>query len=86
MIKLPDRTLEKLDELQELIDQHPINIPAYALARFMEIDADGLRRALDEGSAPFGFGWKNLMAENRAFEFPTYTFGVWYTGGAIDAS
>ena len=86
MIKLPDRTLEKLDELQELIDQHPINIPAYALARFMEIDADGLRRALEEGSAPFGFGWKKLKAENRAFEIPTYTFVMWYTGGAVDAS
>ena len=44
MIKLPARTLDKLNELQDLIDQHPINIPAYALARFMEIDADGLRR------------------------------------------
>lgn len=70
----------RLNELRELCQKHPIDIPIPTAAKFMHVSPECLRVALEQGSAPFGFGWKR--GKNRGFTIQTATFWQWFSGKA----
>lgn len=81
MINIPSPILEKLDELEMLVEENPVSIPLRDCADFLGMNADSLRRSLEMGQCPFGIGWQKQEGGNRAFKIPTVTFWLWYTAG-----
>ena len=78
---IPTNVSAKLEELTALCEKYPLKIPLLECAKFMGIDKDSLRACLERGSCPFGIGWIQKNANNRAFFIPTTTFWLWYTQG-----
>ena len=74
-----DAIEKKLAELDVLCEKHPANIPLADAAAFLGIHAEGLRAALMNKSAPFGFGYQKSEGAYRVFVIPTVTFYLWYT-------
>ena len=79
MGNIPVPVSEKLKELGQLVEKHPLYIPVPDLARFLGMDSDGLRASMEHGNCPFGLSWK--QGANRAFKVPTVPFYLWYTQG-----
>ena len=69
----------QLLELLELCAKYPKRIPAYVVAKFLDMNEDGLRAALMRKNAPFGFGYQKDDGGNRVFIIPTVPFFLWYT-------
>lgn len=84
VLEVPRPVVQKLEELNELIERHPLYIPVPELARFLGANPDGLRASMEHGQCPFGFPWQKDVRGNRAFKIPTVPFYLWYTqGGAF---
>lgn len=82
-IKMPDRVAEKLDELDELCEKYPDKIPVNAAAKFLCMDANVLRRSIDQCKCPFAIGCDNGPLGNRYSHIPTATFYFWYTAPLV---
>lgn len=80
-LKIPQPILDKMEELNQLIELYPNYIPLPQCASFLGMDADGLRRAIELNQCSFGISWQRPGAANRAFKIPTLTFTAWYTKG-----
>lgn len=80
-LKIPKPILDKMEDLEKLIELYPNHIPLPQCASFLEMDADGLRRAIELNQCSFGISWQRPGAANRAFKIPTLTFVAWYTKG-----
>ena len=80
-LAIPRPVEEKLDELNRLIEENPIDIPIPELARFLGADAEGLRASIEHGQCSFGIGWQKDPRGYRAFKVPTVPFYLWYTQG-----
>lgn len=76
IFKIPDSVPKMVGELNELIKNHPIDIPVKECAAFLHIGQDSLRAFLEQSPNSFGMCWKN--GANRAFYIPTTKFYLWY--------
>ena len=81
--KVPQPILNKMEELNRLVDENPNFIPLPKCATFLSMDEDGLRRAIENRQCEFGLAWQRPNAANRAFKIPTLTFVAWYTKGVM---
>lgn len=81
--KVPQPILNKMEELNHLIETYPDYIPLPKCASFLGMDDDGLRRAIETGQCSFGLGWQRSNAANRAFKIPSFTFYLWFSQGAL---
>lgn len=81
LLKIPEPVERSLEQLNQLVEKHPIYLPVGEVAEFMGMDHDGLRRSIETGNCPFGIGWQKGLTGNRAFKIPTTTFYLWYTNG-----
>ncbi len=70
---------KKLEELEALVEKHPISIPVVELADFLNINADGLKAALMRHNTPFGFAYQKNDGGYRVYVVPTVPFYLWYT-------
>lgn len=70
---------EKLYELEELVRANPQKIPLSTAAKFLGMNAEGLKAALMRGNAPFGFAYQKEDGGYRVIVIPTVTFYLWYT-------
>lgn len=73
----PQPVAEKLQELDRLVEDFPLNIPIATLAKFLGMDANCLKASMEHGNCPFGLAWK--ANSNRGFKVPTVPFYLWYT-------
>lgn len=80
---LPQPVQEKLDELNQIVEQYPIKIPVEIAAKFLGWDKSCLRRSVDQGKAPFAVGCDNGKYGNRSACIPTATFYFWYTNSIV---
>ena len=81
ILAIPKPIKNKLEELNQLVEENPISIPLTKTAAFLGMDADSLRASIEHGGCPFGLGWQKDIRGNRAFKLPTATFYLWYTQG-----
>ena len=70
---------KRLLELEALADEHPLQIPLAAAAKFLGVNPEGLKAALMRGNAPFGFGYQLTDGAYRVMVIPTVPFYLWYT-------
>lgn len=70
---------DKLHELDDLVQANPQKIPLGAAAKFLGVNAEGLKAALMRGNAPFGFAYQKSDGGYRVIVIPTVTFYLWYT-------
>ena len=73
----------KLKDLNELVEQNPSYIGVTDAARFLGMNAQGLRKNIEMGHCPFGLAWQKNGSGNKAYKIPTVTFYFWYTAGKI---
>ena len=78
-LTIPNPIIEKVNELCELVDEHPLTIPVPIAANFLNMDPESLRCALEQNRCPFGFGWQKNIRGNKGFKIPTSTLFFWYT-------
>lgn len=64
------------EKIEKLIAEYPKTCPVNIVAQFLEVDAESIRSAIDNGN--FGFSWKKNGKLNRAFCVPTAHFLRWY--------
>lgn len=80
-LRIPQCVADKLDELTALCEENPMNLTVRQVAKFLGVDANSLRAAIECGNCPFGLGWQKEIHGNRGFHIPTATFYLWYTQG-----
>lgn len=78
IFKIPEPIEAKLDELGELVKKYPQKIPSGELAKFLGMDKECLRRAIEQNKVPFAIGCDTGKYGNRYFHIPTATFYFWY--------
>ena len=71
--------VEKLKQLEALVEKHPQKIPLSEAANFLDMNEEGLKAALMRGNAPFGFAYQKNDGAYRVMVIPTVTFYLWYT-------
>ena len=74
---LSEKTIEKLNELEQLIEQYPNNIPLPECAKFLHINPSTLRNYLDSGNCPFGFSTQKKKYGNHNYTIPSPQFDIW---------
>ena len=74
-----NQIVKKLKELESLVEKHPQKIPLSAVAKFLDMNEEGLKAALMRGNAPFGFAYQKTDGAYRVAIIPTVTFYLWYT-------
>jgi hypothetical protein len=71
--------LEKLKELEDLVNKYPHKLPLSEVAKFLDMNEEGLKAALMRGNVPFGFAYQKTDGAYRVFVIPSVTFYLWYT-------
>ena len=79
---IPEPIMDRLDELNDLVVKNPLYIDLEQVAKFLHMNAEGLRNSIEKGWCPFGIGWQKNIRGYRSFKIPTLTFYMWYTHGA----
>lgn len=74
MPPIPDCIIDRIDELNRLCDENPLTLSVPQVAKFLHINADGLRYSIERGQCPFGLCWQKGKNAYRAFTIPTVTF------------
>ena len=69
----------QLEKLNVLVCQYPTKLPLREVAKFLEMNEEGLKAALIRGNAPFGFAYQKEDGAYRVMVIPTVTFYLWYT-------
>lgn len=80
-LEIPAPVLKKLDELNELVKEHPIYIPPQAAAKFLGMNPATLTACIQMRQCPFAFGYKKTPHSNSTNKIPATTFYLWYTQG-----
>ena len=57
-LAVPQAVLDKLGELNALVDAHPLYIPVPEAAALMGMEPASLRASIDSGNCPFALGWQ----------------------------
>jgi len=64
------------EQIEEIIEKHPKQIPIPVVAELMAVDPNNLREAI--GSGYLGLSWKKPGKLNRGFCIPTGKFVRWW--------
>ena len=79
-IPVPSSITDKLQQLNQLAEKYPVDIPVSAVANFLGCDGGSVRAYLMAQNS-FGMGWKKPGSANRGFFIPTAKFYSWYRNG-----
>ena len=77
--KLPKVIQDRLKELEELIEMYPIKIPTTKVAKYLGMDIECLRRAIEQNKIPFALGCESDKLGNRYTYVSSLTFYLWVT-------
>ena len=76
--KIPKILQERIGELNNLVEKHPNKIPTTTAAKFLGMDVECLKRAIEQGKVPFAIGCtNNEVYGNRYTYISTLTFYLW---------
>lgn len=75
---MPEFIKKRLAELRVLCEKYPLKIPVAEVAKFLDMNKDGLLAALMRGNAPFGFAYQKDDGGYRVPIIPTTKFYLWY--------
>lgn len=81
--EMPPIIQEKMDQLNKLIEQYPNKIPTIKAAKFLGMDIECLRRAIEQGKVPFALGCDNDIYGNRYTYISTLKFYLWCIAPSI---
>ena len=70
-----------VENLQRIIETHPVFIPIAVAAEFLHMSPESLRASIDQNRCPFGFSWR--LGERSGYKIPTITFVSWLTKGTF---
>lgn len=79
--EIPSPVLEKLDELNEIVKDHPVYIPPQVAAKFLGMNPATLIASIQARQCPFAFGYQKTLHSNATNKIPSATFYLWYTQG-----
>lgn len=68
-----------LDELKNVVTQHPVCIPVPVVADLLQMSPACLRASIEQNRCPFGFSW--TLGDRSGFKIPTATFVAWFLKG-----
>lgn len=77
-IPVPACVMDKLVELNQLVEKYPEDIPVAAAADFLGMDSRSLKSYLMQFGNSVGLGWRKDRAANRGFHIPTAKFYFWF--------
>ena len=80
---IPDTIKDRIGELTELVENFPEKLPADKAAKFLKMDSEVLRRAIEQGKVPVALGCDNGAHGNRYAYISTMTFYLWLMAPAI---
>lgn len=63
--EIPSPVLEKLDELNEIVKDHPVYIPPQVAAKFLGMNPATLIASIQARQCPFAFGYQKNVAFER---------------------
>ena len=69
----------QLKQLDKLVEQYPVKLPLSEVAKFLDMNEEGLKAALMRGNAPFGFAYQKGDGAYRVNVIPTVKFYLWFT-------
>lgn len=74
---MPEIIQNRLKDLNRLIEEHPNRIPTVKAAKYLGMDIECLRRAIEQGKVPFAIGCDSDFKGNRYAYISTLTFYLW---------
>lgn len=77
--KLPQVIQDRLEELEKLIEMYPLKIPTTKVAKYLGMDIECLRRAIEQNKIPFALGCESDKLGNRYTYVSSLTFYLWVT-------
>lgn len=75
-MKINDFLTKDNDRIEQLINDHPVNIPVDKLAEFLQADNASIRAAIENDC--FGLSWRKAGSTRHAYLIPTGQFVRWY--------
>lgn len=67
--EIPAPVLKKLDELNELVKEHPVYIPPQVAAKFLGMNPATLIASIQARQCPFAFGYQKRCIQTRQTKF-----------------
>lgn len=83
---LPQAIQNRLRELDELIEMYPLKIPTTKVAKYLGMDIECLRRAIEQNKIPFALGCDSDKLGNRYTYVSSLTFYLWVVSPIINIS
>lgn len=83
---LPQAIQNRLRELEELIEMYPLKIPTTKVAKYLGMDIECLRRAIEQNKIPFALGCDSDKLGNRYTYVSSLTFYLWVVSPMINSS
>lgn len=80
---MPSIMQDRIDELNKLIEEYPCKIPTVKAAKYLKMDVECLRRAIEQGKVPFALGCENDIYGNRYSYVSSITFYLWCISPSI---
>lgn len=74
---MPHEIQNRIKELNKLIENYPQKIPVVKVAKYLGMDVECLRRAIEQGKVPFALGCDNELYGNRYAYISSLTFYLW---------
>ena len=85
LFQIPQPVAEKVKQLKELVNKHPVDIPLPEAAKLMGTNPETLRAAIDRGNFKPGYSWRRELATTKGYKIPTVPFYLWYMQSWISA-
>jgi len=82
-VKIPASISSTYNQLIDLCEENPVDIPLVKAAKFLGMEAEGLRSSIEQGRCQFGLCVQKKIYGNRAFKINTFAFFNWLTDGAM---
>ena len=75
--QMPQVIKNRIEELDMLIAEHPYKIPTVKAAKYLKMDVECFKRAIEQGKIPFALGCDNDVCGNRYSYVSTLKFYLW---------
>lgn len=72
--EVPKEITLRINELNELCRNYPVEIPVSEAAKFLHVKPETLRYAIDQGKIPGAFSWRKPGSKNASFSIQTLPF------------
>ena len=85
--KIPTALVDKLKQLDRLVEQYPTSIPLQACAKILKVTTPVLRCAILQKQIPGAIAWRQSGKSNHGYRIMTLPFYRWMTGqGPVDTA